>query len=645
MNVVAVVVTYNRLTLLKEAVAALQNQTHSVSEIIVVNNNSTDGTTEWLTAQKYLHVIHQQNTGGSGGFYTGIKYCAKLDADWIWLMDDDTICRPDALEKMLQKSAVTGNAKVGFINSKCIWTDGTPHFMNLVDIKPYFNKETPYNLYDEHNLLLTEMCSFVSVLINIKAVLEAGLPYKEFFIWGDDQEYTKRITELGYLGLYCSDSIVLHKTPNNYHTNIYTDSLKNLWKYGYGFRNEFFLIKKRKGLLYFILFLPAKILYSSYKIIKLRKDHKLNFISVLLKSSWSSIFFNPKAEKLLNYYKNKYQFFIRFKHTTINSAATKPMLDCNKIFSLNGYKDFTLTFWDNSDRLKYYISLFKGIFNFFFSVKSGSAVVIQYPLSSINNVFKYFIIAARLKKVKFFCIVHDLESLRSGGKNTQLTDKEVLNLNFYDAIIAHNLSMMNWLKEKGVNKSMIPLGVFDYLLPAGIIPVQPEKPIRKIAFAGNLDKSSFIYLLYKIKKWEFNIYGPNFNHEKQQQKNVAWCGEFSPEDIAYKIKGDFGLIWDGERIDLSDEILGNYLKYIDPHKFSLYMAAGIPVIAPKNSAIGIFIGLYKIGLLIDNLYDLDNLNVTEEQYKHMVANIMNIQDYVVSGDYLTNAIHKAEAII
>ena len=297
-NIIAVIVTYNRLNLLKESIDAVRNQTFRLQKIIVVNNGSTDGTAEWLALQKDLVVKHQENVGGSGGFYTGIKYAGLFNPDGVWIMDDDTICELNALSILVQKLSVLEAEKVGFICSKGLWTDGSPHLMNLVDIKPVFNKTIPFNKYDQHNLFLTEACSFVSVLINMEAVRKLGLPYKEFYIWGDDQEYTHRITKAGYLGLYSPESIVLHKTPKNYFAYIVTDSPENLWKHEYGFRNEFYQVKKNKGFAHYIVYVFAMIAFISYGIIKNRKDNKLRYVGTLFKSAWNSLFFNPKIDMI-----------------------------------------------------------------------------------------------------------------------------------------------------------------------------------------------------------------------------------------------------------------------------------------------------------------------------------------------------------
>lgn len=296
-NIAAVIVTNNRLELLQEAIMAVKNQSVALSHIIVINNGSTDGTTEWLGTQAGILVQHQKNSGGSGGFFTGIKTAMDLNVDLIWLMDDDTICRENALEVLVSKFAVI-DEPIGFISSKAVWKDNTPHLMNLPAIKPSFNNKLQFNKYDHERLLLVETSSFVSLLVTAEAVKKVGLPYKEFFIWGDDQEYTRRITQSGFLGLYSSESVVLHKTGINYFPDFYRDTVSNLWKHNYGFRNEFFMIKKNKGFLYFMCWLPAKIAYTSYKLIRIRKENHFKFISILFNSAVRSISFNPKIVKV-----------------------------------------------------------------------------------------------------------------------------------------------------------------------------------------------------------------------------------------------------------------------------------------------------------------------------------------------------------
>ena len=72
-NVGIVVVTYNRLQLLTEVIDALRKQTYNDYQIVVVNNGATDGTEKWLSQQRDIITITQENLGGAGGFFTGMK--------------------------------------------------------------------------------------------------------------------------------------------------------------------------------------------------------------------------------------------------------------------------------------------------------------------------------------------------------------------------------------------------------------------------------------------------------------------------------------------------------------------------------------------------------------------------------------------
>ena len=276
--------------------------------------------------------------------------------------------------------------------------------------------------------------------------------------------------------------------------------------------------------------------------------------------------------------------------------------------------------------------------------------MIQYPLLSINNVFRYFIRLGKLKGVKFISIIHDLESLRSGGDDKRAVNNEIKSLNYFDIIIAHNPAMIQWLKKNGFTSKSVSLTLFDYLVKD--ISSKKKIPFNKvIVFAGNLVKSTFIYSLSQIKGWNFRLYGPNYkmpedaNRGILSESNVRWCGEYNPDDIVTAIEGSFGLIWDGVHINKCDEILGNYLKYNNPHKFSLYIAAGLPVIAPISSAIGSFIREHNIGVLINNLFDLIDLQIDHYEYSIMKENVMAMQDKVVTGKFLEFALISAEAQI
>lgn len=240
---------------------------------------------------KYIQI--PVNKGGAGGFNEGIKRSYKQGYNWFWLMDDDAIPCPDSLEILLNKKTVI-QENIGFLCSKIIWKDKKTHLMNVPGMCSLVNN-IPFNKYDKDGILLVKTASFVSLLLNKDVISKLGLPYEEFFIWGDDVEYTNRITDKGYFGAYIKDSVVCHNTQKNYSSNIFDDDVENLWKYSFGIRNNLYMLKK-KGIILFLMHVFYNITYVNYCLLKVKKDNKLNFILVNTKASLKSIFFRPKIK-------------------------------------------------------------------------------------------------------------------------------------------------------------------------------------------------------------------------------------------------------------------------------------------------------------------------------------------------------------
>lgn len=133
MKVNCVIVTYNRLALLKECLAAIEKQTYPIHKVIVIDNCSTDGTEEYLKAYavhpQFQVIRTEQNIGGAGGFSLGVKTSVLGGGDYTWMMDDDTIPSPKALEALMQTA--TQSNDIGFVCSKVLWTDNTLHPRNI----------------------------------------------------------------------------------------------------------------------------------------------------------------------------------------------------------------------------------------------------------------------------------------------------------------------------------------------------------------------------------------------------------------------------------------------------------------------------------------------------------------------------------
>lgn len=246
-TVAAIVVTYNRLEKLKKVLASLEAQTRLPEHLVIVNNASTDDTAAYLTEYerdfalkgkvRITIVTLPENAGGAGGFSAGMRKGYELGADFVWIFDDDGYPQPTALEKLLEgyDNAVAGlGTDVPYVCSMVKFIDGSISEMNN-PIPTWDWGRLQAKGYD--NLVMVTACSFVSVLIP-RWVMEAfGLPYKEYFIWFDDAEYTRRITQ-SCPGVEVTDSIVLHDMGVNQGVNYSMVNDKNVWKFSYGARNE-----------------------------------------------------------------------------------------------------------------------------------------------------------------------------------------------------------------------------------------------------------------------------------------------------------------------------------------------------------------------------------------------------------------------
>lgn len=304
MKINCVVVTYNRLELLKENIEALKKQTYLLNKIFIIDNHSTDGTSEFLQQfeddEQMIVITLPKNIGGAGGFSRGMKEAVLDGCDWVWVMDDDTIPTPTALEELVKGTTVTDN--VGYVCSKAIWTDGMVHKMN---IPSFYNghwdkKNPPLNNYtDIADVLLVQTASFVSLLVNSSAIKEVGLPISEFFIWGDDVYFTSLVFNKGYTCLYADKSIVIHKTDTNYVSDLTTAPSNAAWKFYYGTRNDAYLRRlKKKNYIKFLFSTLNAYRRAIRRINKRPTNDKKVFKEAIRKGIWDGLTFNPQIEHL-----------------------------------------------------------------------------------------------------------------------------------------------------------------------------------------------------------------------------------------------------------------------------------------------------------------------------------------------------------
>ena len=288
-RIAAVVVTYNRLPLLQKCIASLRGQTVDC-DILVVDNASTDGTADYLASQQAEGRLTAHNTGenlgGAGGFHCGMGWAYGAGYDYLWLMDDDCLPYPDALEKLLAADAAR-QGDYGWLSSVAEWTDGSLCLMNV-------QRATPYRDVAALQAPLTPcvMASFVSLFLRRETVAAFGLPIREFFIWSDDWEYTRRIS-LQKPCYVAAESRVVHAMKDNTVVNIATDTPQRLGRYRYFYRNDVYLYR-REGLKGW-LWLLAKYVWHSVQTVAHGKPGRL---AIIWRGFAEGCRFHPAADSM-----------------------------------------------------------------------------------------------------------------------------------------------------------------------------------------------------------------------------------------------------------------------------------------------------------------------------------------------------------
>lgn len=283
-------------------------------------------------------------------------------------------------------------------------------------------------------------------------------------------------------------------------------------------------------------------------------------------------------------------------------------------------------------------------------IDRNSLLVIQYPWIYLSYGFaKEIRKLANKRNINCVALIHDLNLFRTGSIFTKAYYKffvrEIDFLNNFDYIIVHNNVMRSLLEEKGIDSTkIIVLELFDYLADFKNERLFNINDKNKINIAGNLskEKAGYIYRINELENQDFQIelYGPKF--AGKVGKNIKYNGIVPPEKLTDVINYGYGLIWDGKSINTCEGNFGKYLTINNPHKFSLYMACGIPVIIWEKAALADFVKVNQVGITISSLDEINSKlkQITTDEYKKLLNNVSLVQEKVLNGQYLKSAVNE-----
>ncbi|MFI3165691.1 MAG: hypothetical protein R3Y45_05365 [Bacillota bacterium] len=335
----------------------------------------------------------------------------------------------------------------------------------------------------------------------------------------------------------------------------------------------------------------------------------------------------------------------------LNNAGGKATFDAITTAKALGYKYVSLYY---NTQLNTKIShIIKGIYNtkvLCKSLNSGDVILIQYPLNRIllKRILKT--IRSSNKDVAIIMMIHDIDYLRdvTVGKRTieEMKELELNILNQADYIICHNEKMIDVLHNESVSAQLINMKIFDYLYSGKDAVV--SSIYNQVVIAGNLDerKVGYLYKLDDKFTLDLMLYGSQLNLEKLNCENATYKGSFAPDKLIENLEGRYGLVWDGNDLHRCGGSYGKYLKINCPHKLSLYIAAGLPVIVWRESAMSKFVEEENIGFSIGSIDKLEKaLKENEINYSMYTANISKVKFNLRNGMYLKEALNKIEVSI
>lgn len=347
----------------------------------------------------------------------------------------------------------------------------------------------------------------------------------------------------------------------------------------------------------------------------------------------------------------KYYLKEEFLHdNNVKNAGNKARNDVEVIFNRLGYAPLKVRVddWYKMNVLNAQIHKYRALLRAFKRLKKNDDIVIQFPLLHHSLFINSLLKSLKNRGVNIYLLIHDLETLRFvNDKTLPLRMKLRMKLTEGDTfhsvtgIIAHNPIMKSVLVDKGVAENkIVSLGIFDYLIPnfqekTGLTKNQP------IIVAGNLAQEKAGYLYQLPARPPYNLYGVGFD-ESRALANETYFGSFLPDELPAALEGGFGLVWDGDSAETCSGVFGEYLRYNNSHKASLYLAAGFPLVVWKQSALSHFVLENGCGIAVESLHDLSQAieQLDDKDYQDLLVNAKSIGQNIRNGSYLTNALNK-----
>lgn len=331
-----------------------------------------------------------------------------------------------------------------------------------------------------------------------------------------------------------------------------------------------------------------------------------------------------------------------YKYKHINDAGSKARMDIEHIMKCMGMTPIGQHHGVSKSRIHHFAVTLQNVRRAALRLRRGDVLVLQYPAKYYSTICRI----AHRKGVRVVTFIHDLDCFRVKRRSVE---GEMRLMNLSDALIGCNPTVCRWLADNGYvghNKRgiIVPMHVFDFMSDAQCVDRRSVGITRKVVYAGQLAprKNRFLYHFGShIGHFAVNVYGRGFDKSRAAvPEKFDVKGFMRPDELISRVEGDFGLVWDGESVDSCVGDWGSYLALNTPHKISLYIRCGLPIIIWSGAAMAPFIEKQGIGICVDSLHEIDSVyeGLTPEEYGRMCGNVMTVARLMAEGHYFRTAI-------
>lgn len=325
------------------------------------------------------------------------------------------------------------------------------------------------------------------------------------------------------------------------------------------------------------------------------------------------------------------RFMLTMMQSDANHAGSKAVKDISTILSKMSFSNIYID--GQQSRLEREIFTKSNLSRKVQFLPRESYFLVQYPFYLGTRVTAQVIDVIASKFDNTIVLIHDLPTLRENASK-KLIKREISNLNKFKFVVTHNSRMSEWLKANGCVSEILEMGLFDYITSSGLN-VEKKNNYKRIFFAGNLGKSKFIY--NKVVNDNYYLYGIN---RIEGLGNFNYLGVRTPEKLLIDLacENGFGLVWDGDSVNESD----SYTRYNNPHKASLYLASGMPLIVWNRSALSELVDTTKIGISVGSIEEANEVisNMTQIEYDDYKDNVNKFQNKVINGGFTESVISR-----